>query len=237
MGRRCSCRLKVNLIIICLLVALLLWLHFSLIPSVTSSYNKDCYMSEDFRKSLTFMLISIITAFEKHNVQYWLDYGTLLGAIRHNGGLIPWDGDGDISYMKDDPNIKNAFMDIRHKSIHINTMVAQYKGVSVDLMRWYSNQSSDGRIYFYKYYPPWSRDNFVTRINHKLEAFPIEWIGQRKKITFLGVQASIPQESKSFLKHRYRLSYGFNIQYRWKCYVPCWLSHADSSCRKSKSSY
>lgn len=37
----------------------------------------------------------------KHNLAYWMDYGTLLGAVRHKG-YIPWDDDLDVCMMYDD---------------------------------------------------------------------------------------------------------------------------------------
>lgn len=37
----------------------------------------------------------------KNNIQYWLSFGGLLGAIRHHG-CIPWDDDLDVAMMRDE---------------------------------------------------------------------------------------------------------------------------------------
>lgn len=66
-----------------------------------SEYNGEGTKLRKVQLRLLDILVEIDKVCRRHNIDYWLDSGTLLGAVRH-GGFIPWDDDVDICVCRKD---------------------------------------------------------------------------------------------------------------------------------------
>jgi len=55
---------------------------------------------------------------KKHNLKWWMNFGILIGAIRH-GENVPWDDDYDISMMRDD---YEKFYTIIHEELKLHNL-------------------------------------------------------------------------------------------------------------------
>lgn len=81
-----------------------------------SQYNGEGTTLRKVQLRLVDMMVEIDKICRKHNIQYWITFGTLLGAVRH-GGFIPWDDDLDIGMLSDD---LKRFIEIAPKELPEN---------------------------------------------------------------------------------------------------------------------
>lgn len=93
----------------------------------------------DIQLAGLYMLKEFDIVCKKLNIKYWLDFGTLMGAIRHKG-FIPWDDDIDLGMLRNDYNIliekfnenvndKNMYLDY-YKRKNMGMVKIYYRGIS-----------------------------------------------------------------------------------------------------------
>lgn len=76
--------------------------------------NNDLGKLEDLHVTLYSILSDIDITCQKHEIQYSLAFGSVLGAVRHNG-IIPWDDDLDVLMMRDQYEL---FLEIADKEFN-----------------------------------------------------------------------------------------------------------------------
>lgn len=97
---------------------------------------------EVLRKAQLIMLKELIEldkVCQKNEIKYWIDAGTLLGAIRHKG-FIPWDDDVDICMLKED-YIK--FLNIYKKKLE-KQFFLQTEETDLEYKNFYKNSKYSG---------------------------------------------------------------------------------------------
>ena len=72
---------------------------------------------------------------KKYNLDWWLDYGNLIGAVRH-GDYVPWDDEIDIGMMREDYNKLNSVIKKEIKANNLEDLITLvYRQREVDNKR------------------------------------------------------------------------------------------------------
>lgn len=99
---------------------------------------------------------------KKHGIEYWMDYGTLLGAYRHEG-LIPWDDDLDVGMMRAD---YIRFIDIIQDELDRCDLPEVKAALKID-----KHNDKSVRWYQISYYYPGYNGKFIG-----LDIYPYEYL-------------------------------------------------------------
>lgn len=157
---------------------------------------------KDIQKIQLDILLYIDKFCKKNNIEYFMNYGTLLGAVRHKG-FIPWDDDIDISMTRENYEKFNKIF---------NNKNSKYKILSLKTDKQYYNN-------FIKVYDSSTviksnktRKNYETGIF--IDIFPIDYFEDKSIINKAYILESLKYISFSKKEHILYKNSPFKNMYR-----------------------
>ena len=174
---------------------------------------EDCTRLQEERKALQ----EIVTLLEAHDILYWLDCGTCLGALRHEG-LIPWDWDIDIAILQPDfDNVKTVLSYLDPHKYQIQDWSSRDKPKTY--LKVYV-KASHSLIDIYHFAIDAERKEIHSILSNENSIFlpeswkirerrytiptPFSYVFPLKRARFDGITAFVPCQTEAYLKQRYK---------------------------------
>ncbi|XP_077994954.1 ribitol 5-phosphate transferase FKRP-like [Glandiceps talaboti] len=188
---------------------------------------ENCHLTNEEIQDLRLMLKSTTNVLEEMNVTYWLDYGTLLGAVR-NGDVMRRDYDADISIIATQyEELKEKLKQVRLSLTHTENngfdrvrRADRDQNLHVDIFSWdviegLCDQKPCKKV-------ARTQDDFmgIEIAVKEYETIPLSWILPQRKIDFADFKVKIPNRAGDVLKNRYPVTYRWTISYKIKCWLP-----------------
>jgi len=137
-------------------------------------YNQIPHTDSKILDEIKWILERTHNVLSQNKIMYWIDGGTLLGAVRH-GDIIPWDDDGDIIILEDNREkflgtigaLRDVGLDIFqfYGGYKIHKKGSVYPFVDVFVMKWMDNK--------YNFSDSRSRSNWKNGYYLENEVYPL----------------------------------------------------------------
>lgn len=148
------------------------------------------------QRALRRVLRDVCRLFDAQAIDYWCDFGTLLGFYRE-GDIIRGDKDADLSIVASEkPRIMALGDALRAQGYELTDR----GGRARKLLRIY-----DSRTRYYVDIYPYERDGAVLRsvLASPQEDIPAALVARRASVPFLGATIVVPENVPAVLRHRY----------------------------------
>lgn len=147
----------------------------------------------------------VFSILDKCDVRYWLEGGSLLGAVR-NGDIIPWDYDVDLGIYREDIE----------KCPPLKKLSTVSKFIDSEEFVW--EKSNDGDFFHIQYsqsnhlhvdiFPFYSKNGVMTKDTwfptHRQDTeFPERFLKPLTRIKFAGLEVSAPNNVREFLVYKF----------------------------------
>eukprot|EP00045_Choanoeca_perplexa_P008745 m.82153 g.82153 ORF g.82153 m.82153 type:complete len:530 (+) comp14603_c0_seq1:123-1712(+) len=146
----------------------------------------------------------VIATLEAAKVRYWLEGGTLLGALR-NADIIKWDYDADLGLWLDDLELCWQLKQAKLKGAVEDRGFVWEKAREGDFYRVQYSRANRVHVDLFPFY---EKDGMMTKDTwmetHQQDmAFPAHYVKHFERIPFVGTMANAPSDARGFAELKF----------------------------------